>query len=185
MCGSLCYFTINDTNLVTDCFIETGTYMGWTTQQAATHGFPVVKSIEVCERNYRQALENLKSFSNVKLYLGSCRDWLPVIIEPDLPTTFFLDGLFQGGPDDEQDTVTQCPLLEELAIIINTPWKKQPYIIIDDSRMYNRKEGHTTENLIGMKFNPEQWPTVDQIKQALPGYELIEHDDRFFCLPKK
>jgi hypothetical protein len=184
MCGSLTYFEIHGKSLLTECFIETGTYHGYTTQIAIDQGFPLAKSIEVCERNYRIAVEKFANEPRVKLFLGSSRMWLPVIIQPELHTTFFLDGHYQGGPMDEQDDVTQCPLLDELSVILSAPWKTKPFIIIDDSRMYTGAEEHTPERLAEMKFIPEQWPRLPQIENALHGYEIIDHDDRLFCLPK-
>jgi hypothetical protein len=189
MAQSLTDFTFEGKSLVTECFIETGTFLGQTTENAAKAGgsfpFNVVKSIEVSHRLYLQALERFKNNPEVRLYHGSSRDVLAKIIEPKLKTVFYLDGHYQANEADEQDAISECPLLEELQIILSFNWATLPVIIIDDAILFTYEESKRKEFVKTARLNPEHWPSIKEIEKILgEKYRIVEHDDRLYCIPK-
>jgi hypothetical protein len=140
-------------------------------------GFLTLHSIEVCEANFLAARAKFSGLPNVHLHYGSSPDVLPAIIDPKLPTTFWLDAHYQGGDRREQDKkYGECPLLAELRVIFSYDWS--PIVLIDDAHMF--------DHLIPPGFNRDHWPTVAQIRDALPAsYRLQEHNGILYCTPGK
>ncbi len=168
--------------LVRDVFIETGTFRGDTLMSAVAAGFRQLYSMECCERLYRAACRRFANCPHVRLHLGSSPDILPKIMDPALATTFWLDARYQGYDRDEFDlAVGECPLLLELAAIRAVPWKTPPVIVIDDAAIFRHGFDHLGE--LGMRFDPCQWPSIEQVRQALPaGYEKKKGSGLFTCL---
>ena len=185
MAQSLTSFDFEGKSLVTECFIETGTFRGGTTYNALNSWFKVVKSIEVSHRLYLEALDIFKYHPEVRLYHGSSRDVLAKIIEPKLKTVFYLDGHYQANEADEQDAISECPLLEELQIILSFNWETLPVIIIDDAILFTYEESKRKEFVKTARLNPEHWPSIKQIEEILGDkYRIVDHDDRLYCIPK-
>jgi len=184
MAGSLYEFNLNGKSLVTERFIETGTYAGETTAAALRAGFKIIDSIEICERHYKNAVIMFESCNNVNIHYGSSHIVLPKIINPNIDTVFYLDGHYQGTSKDEIDeSFGECPIIEELNAIMNVLWKKLPVIIIDDAKTFHNVINRN-EFLKQMNLNPNQWPTIFEIKNIIDKYfEIQEINDRFYCTP--
>jgi hypothetical protein len=167
--GRLVYFEHNNQSLVRDVFIETGTYHGDSLFNASQQAFETLHSIEVSEENYKVSSERFQNDKNINVHFGSSPDILPKIIDPKRTTAFWLDAHFQGGNAKEQDSNRgQCPLMEELDIILSYEWEELPLIMIDDADLF------TKQNFIKDRgFLLEDWPTFEEIKSVLPDqYEI-------------
>lgn len=161
-------------SIVRPVFIETGTYRGDTLANAFAAGFRTLHSIEVCETNYQLATARFEGQANVHLHLGSSPEVLPRIIDPEIATTFWLDAHFQGSSRAELDPdYGECPLLVELRVLFSYDWS--PIILIDDAYMFDQR--------IPGGFDRSQWPSLEDIRAALPGrYKISEQDEILYCL---
>lgn len=179
MPGSLSNFMYEDKSIVTDVFVETGTYYGETAENALKAGFPLVYSMEIFKSHYDTAKKRLKEHANVKLFLGSSPDILKTILDRTLPTTFWLDAHYQGHSTDEQDLkYGQCPTLAELDVIFKEPWKVLPIILIDDAFMFDGV------NPLPDYYDTKQWPSLAEIKTHFPdGYDIEIKDQIIYCIP--
>ena len=121
-------------------FIETGTYMGETTEWASQH-FERVETVEAYEKIYTETSTKLVHLKNIRFHLGDSSKLLPSIIEGLRgPSLFFLDahGFYGWGQDAvhiiKTITYNMFPLLKELHIIIKN-FCENKVIIIDDIRL--------------------------------------------------
>ena len=176
-------FSFNGQSLLRPVFIETGTFHGESLRNALHAGFPTLHSIEICKENYDFVKTLFERFhclegqeDKITLHLGSSPNILPLIINPNVPTTFWLDAHFQDRLQEEQDTTYgECPLLLELNAIFSFNWNHNPIVLIDDAHMFDDR--------IDDKFNRSHWPTLKQIKENLPtNYKCVEQNDVLFCL---
>jgi hypothetical protein len=172
-------FAFRDISIIRSMFIETGTYEGETLNSAYLAGFGELHSIEVHEPHYLAAQRRFAGVANVHLHLGTSPHVLPLIINPALATTFWLDAHFQGSSPREQDPgYGECPLLAELDVIRSFSWTTDPIILIDDAYMFDHR--------ILSGFDRGQWPTMTEISQHLPAeYQVIEHDEILYCVPSE
>lgn len=140
------------------CFIETGTNIGNTIFAVEPH-FKNLYTIEFLESLYLKVSSKYNS-NKIKFLLGDSSkifiNLLPTINESSI---FFLDGHYSGlgtGCSEKE-----CPLLEELEAI-NTHFKPNAIIIIDDARLFGLSA--KTSNLLG-----EDWSdiTVDRILRII------------------
>ena len=139
-------------------FVETGTFLGATTNWAAQY-FSVVHTIEVGVLCYLDTAMRLQHVRNIAFHLGNSRDALPKIVTMlhGQRAVYYLDGHWSGeGTDGEQD---QCPLLEELACL-----SSDDVILIDDARLFARDFGVPIPPL-----DLTQWPTMEQVTAAIPA----------------
>jgi len=181
--------TFNGRSLVTEVFIETGTYLGQTLERLLpAKQFQVYRSIERLQHHHDETKDRLRYWPNLYLYLGSSPYVLPEILEPERPTTFWLDAHYQGRSHDEIDPrFGECPLLPELKVILDAPWKQLPFIIIDDAMIFQspKREDEAPPPDI-LKFDFRQWPTAQRILKALRGrYDMEERNNQYYCLPKE
>lgn len=181
--GQLVEFIYGGRSLVGEVFIETGTYLGETLENAVHAGFKTLHSIEFNERLHAIAANRFRDHQNVTVHRGSSPEILPHCIDRSRSTTFWLDAHYQGGPVDEQDTkYGQCPLLAELEVVFAEPWLVQPVVLIDDAKMF--------AGPVPLSFDKEQWPTLAQIRAKVPeryslslDYKMTEQwDDIILCL---
>jgi len=179
MPSRLTNFRYKGKSIVTDVFVETGTYHGQTVENALRAGFPLVYSIEFLRSNYELAKKRLKAHPNVKLFLGSSPEILETILDRNLPTTFWLDAHYQGSSINEQDPAYgECPLLSELNAIFKEPWKVLPIILIDDAFMFDGR--------VPARFDVKQWPSVAEITSRFPeGYAVEMSDEIIYCTPRE
>ena len=115
-----------------DSFIETGTYMGDTTAEAAKI-FGEVHSIEIWEPLYKAAKNRFAHFMNVKLYFGDTTTKLNHLIEGSSgKRLYWLDAHSSGGGTGGVPGFS--PILHELDQILHTNGDTDSVILIDDMR---------------------------------------------------
>lgn len=117
-------------------WVETGTYLGQTTEKLSKHG-SFVYSIEPEPTLFANAARKFKSFSNVKILNGLSEEILPSLLEQlSGKVNFWLDGHYSydvthKGPQD-------TPILDELASISKNLQRLDQFcIMIDDLRCFN------------------------------------------------
>jgi hypothetical protein len=158
-------------------FVETGTAEG-NTLDFASRCFERCLSIESNERLYMGAIERFKEIPNVRIFHGYSPHILRDILEPSMPTTFWLDAHYSGQGNTLVPGHGECPLLEELEVIAKVPWETTPIILIDDAFMFD-----DSVNAPGSKYpfwgsnetdcivyHKAQWPRVEEIDTVLAGY---------------
>lgn len=154
----------NFDGIISDRFVETGTGGGNSLRNASKH-FKECLSVELDSRLHEEALASFRDISHVKIYHGNSPDFLREHLDHRIFTTFWLDAHYNGEPLPSQ--FKECPLLEELYEITRLAWKVPPIILIDDARiflsdeLFMRHPGY---------WKREEWPTVSQIDEMLPGY---------------
>jgi len=117
-------------------WIETGTYLGQTTDELSKHG-SFVYSIEPEPILYSNALAYFKSYPNVEILKGLSEEVFPSLLTKltgDI--NFWLDGHYSSGITHKgpQDT----PILDELAHISkNLNHFGKVCVMIDDIRCFN------------------------------------------------
>lgn len=162
-------------------FIETGTFLGYTTLAAAKI-FDKVHTIELSKEIYLMAQENLKNCKNVSVHQGNSCELLNNLL-PSIPacTLFYLDGHYSGGSTAKGSQNT--PVLEELAAIRNSG-KSDSIILIDDicafqDSCYPEKISNTCL---------EGYPDLNQLVNALleinPGYQICFLADTLLAFPE-
>ena len=187
MAESLEKFDFQGRSIVRDVFVETGTYLGQTSENASRAGFKHVHTIEVSDRLFALAQERFKGRVDVTPHHGSSPNVLPRLCDPKLSTVFYLDGHYQGGPLDENDALFgECPLILELDIIRAVSWEVKPIIIIDDSKIFTIAAEIRDNYLRSCSLDPVFWPTYQQVIDALgSSYAAYEEEDRLYCIPKE
>ena len=117
----------------TNIFIETGTFMGETTNNVKHH-FERVISIELSDKYASMAIEKFKNDTNVSIIKGDSSEELYNICKQlDKPAFFWLDGHWSNG--DTAKGTKDCPLLEELQQIVKNCAPKC-IVAIDDVRLF-------------------------------------------------
>jgi hypothetical protein len=139
-----------DMMLKTPCqiFVETGTFLGQTTE-TASRMFETVHTVEVKKEYYEKAKIKFSNVSNVTCHLGDSSVLLGDICQKlDRPTCFWLDGHWSAG--DTGKGMKNVPLYEELELIMKFCSQKC-VILIDDCRLFEK----TGEYLEG-------WDTINK-----------------------
>lgn len=154
--------------LARDVFIETGAKSG-DTLWAAKDYFDVCHSIEINAKAHRRCVERFRDLHSVCVHLGDSREILPLIIDASRATTFYLDAHCEGAPSTVPESDTECPLLEEIEIIIAAPWTVRPVILIDDIHMMTPEYWNDPASNHAL-FTPGDWPRFDQIQTLLRDY---------------
>jgi hypothetical protein len=86
-----------------------------------------------------------------------------------------LDAHWSGGDTYGQED--ECPILEELKIIFNSPIKNFA-ILIDDARLFLAPPP--------LPHILKSWPTIRQIIKVIPEeFDIIINDDVIFIVPTK
>lgn len=121
-------------------FIETGTFLGYSTKVAAEI-FNNVFTIELSKEVYNKACENLKPYSNVKLYNGDSGIVLGSLLRAHWGNILvWLDGHYSGnyyGYNTAFGNGT-TPVIDELISIKNSGLK-DIIILIDDIRLFDKR----------------------------------------------
>ena len=125
-------------------FVETGTYMGDTTNAISPY-FNKVYSIEIQPTFVINARDRFKNNTNISILEGDSSIVLTEICPTlEMPVFFWLDGHYSS--DDTGKGEKDCPLLEEVKAIYDLC--KQPCVIaIDDVRLFDT---NYTENWLGI-----------------------------------
>lgn len=157
-------------------FVETGTAEGNTLAYASLK-FPRCISIEQNEDLYLAAVGRFKYKSNVRIYQGHSPFILGKVLNPAIPTTFWLDAHYHANANT-LETHGECPLLDELSVIVKLNWQVPPIILIDDAFMFDdtvpapdTDECFWTSNKTDhVVYHKNQWPRVEEIDALLTDY---------------
>jgi hypothetical protein len=156
---------INKTTNDFKVFIETGTFLG-ETSQLASDIFSTVYTIEIYEELYNNAQNNFLN-TNVHPILGDSTDMLPNLLSKvNENTVFWLDG-HNSGPGTGVGSV-DFPVLQECKIIDENFKGDLGLILIDDVRLFG--VGHHNEiddSLITL--------TVEKILDTFKEKTVINH----------
>lgn len=148
-------------------WVETGTYMGRTTEVLAGHGSKVY-SIEPEPTLFANAKKYLRNFEHVELINGTSEKIFPSLL-PKIhgSVNFWLDGHYSAGLTFKgpQDT----PILDELKHIAeNMSHFKNMCVLVDDVRCFNPQLPEYST-----------YPTLDVLVDWARQHKLfwhIEHD---------
>lgn len=115
-----------------ETLVETGTYYGATAEWAADH-FSQVKTIEFSAPIYQETSAKYSHRTNIEFLFGDSRQQLAELLRQlDEPILLWLDAHWCSfGSYGKTD---QCPLLDELDIIMASPFEH--IILIDDARLF-------------------------------------------------
>lgn len=118
-------------------WIETGTYMGGTTEYLAKR-FPKIISIEPSDYFFDYAKTRLRNFKNVTLLKGSSEDQFEkALISAGTQVNIWLDGHYSEGNTFLGSSVT--PILDELNAVKKHKQKfNSMTLFIDDIRLFPR-----------------------------------------------
>jgi len=154
-------------------FIETGTCHGWTTFAMEPH-FDEIHTIEIKQDLYEKTKGKYNG-NKINFYLGDSSVVLNDICKKVIqPSVFFLDGHWSAGNTGKGDK--DCPLYEELAVIMNT-FKQDAIIIIDDFRLFGK--GPSTNTEVCDWENISKQGILDIVKDRLNcEYHLPSHMDK-------
>jgi hypothetical protein len=124
-------------------WVETGTYMGGTTQFLAKR-FPAVTSIEPSETFHNYAKSRFSRTKNVTLLHGTSEDLFEEALLSAAPmANVWLDGHFSDGGTFLGSKIS--PVEEELAAVQRAMNKFEALtIFIDDVRLFPRSDGEET-----------------------------------------
>lgn len=137
------------------CFIfcETGTYKAISTLEASFI-FEKVYTIEISPILYNQVKHNNPN-NNIEYIFGDSLQELPRIvkeIESQKGCMWFLDA-HQSGSDTQNNGTFNCPLLEEIELILkNRKDTSNDIFVIDDVRLFGKDDwGHiSSDNIKGL-----------------------------------
>jgi predicted O-methyltransferase YrrM len=158
--------------------IETGTYLGDTTEELAKivgH----VHTVEINPSYQKDAKEKLKGFNNIYFFLGSSPEILDKVLLPDCnpATMIFLDAHWND----------YCPLIDELKMIAKH--KLRPVIAIHDFKVPGKPYGYDRYN--GQDYDFEWIEASLEEIYGKDGYsyyynEMVEGSCRgiIYILPK-
>lgn len=158
-------------------FVETGTFQGDTLAQMLPY-FEELHSVELSEPLWRKAVARFDGNSKVGLKLGSSPDSLAVLkpLLAQKSVLYWLDAHWCVA-DDTAGTVSQCPLLAEIAAI--GALNETSVLLIDDARLFLAPPQSPHE--------AAHWPRFHAIVLALlklsPVHELMVVNDVFAFFP--
>jgi hypothetical protein len=154
--------------------IETGTYRGHSAKLLAGL-FDSVVTIELSEELHRRYSPGLIADHGITALQGDSRTLLRGLVEPDVPTLYFLDGHWSGGVTAGEDA--ECPVLEELDAI--AAGNEADCILIDDARLFAAPPPPPHDR--------EQWPTLvevfDALRRARPEHHVTMLVDLVIAVP--
>jgi len=163
-------------------FVETGTYLGSTVEQAVNI-FENIYSIELSPFLARQAQSKFKKQKHITILCGDSssifRNLLPKI---DSRILFYLDGHYSGGITAKGSMNT--PILSELAAIRDSGISNA-IILIDDIRGF--QDSCYPEKIVNTCL--EGYPDLYEVSNALvminPQYQLCFLGDTLLAFPKE
>lgn len=153
-------------------WIETGTYLGQTTQLLSKNASKVY-SIEPEPKLFARARNFFRNYSNVEILSGTSEDVFPILL-PRIggDVNFWLDGHYSAGITfkGQQDT----PILDELDCISrNINHFSKVCVLVDDIRCFNPRL-------------PEyaSYPSVDKLVEWANKHQLIWHIEHDIFIAK-
>lgn len=165
-------------------FVETGTFLGGTTANAAEI-FDTVHTIELSTDMYKKAADYLKNYSNVHRHLGDSGTVFKSLLQKlPQPILFWLDGHYSGnimGHDTAIGDETSA-ILKELRVIKQLELIES-IIMIDDIRLFDKSLKHIEDKVIG------GYPTFNELLEAIYAinqkYILVFLGDILLAYPNK
>lgn len=143
-------------------FVETGTYLGYTTDAVARLGARVV-TIELSPMFHELAVKKFAAMPNVRCLLGDSAELLPRILDAlDGPALLWLDGHFSEGGTAKGKTDT--PILEELEAVFRHRDKRH-VVLIDDIRCFGEGDYPKLDDVLA------------SIAARMPGYSVSLYHD--------
>jgi hypothetical protein len=138
--------------------------------------FDQVVTIELDADLQRSAAETLADLPTVLSRQGDSRSVLPSLIDPVVPTLYFLDGHWSGGPTGGE--ADECPVLDEVRIVAGG--HEDDCIIVDDARLFAAAPPPP--------HDPAQWPTLMEVmlavSQAKPQHHVTMLHDQVIAVPR-
>lgn len=134
--------------------VETGTYLGGGSRELA-RVFEEVVTVELSRELAARAQEWLPEVPNVKLLQQDSRDALRALANPEVPTLYFLDGHWSGGPTAGEES--ECPVMAEVDALVSGG--EEDCVIIDDARLFACPPPPP--------HDPSQWPTLIELFDEL------------------
>lgn len=129
-------------------WVETGTYMGYTTRGlSAISNF--VHTLEPSKYWYEKSLVTLSDLANVKIHNASSEEKLSEILAtlpPDVKVNLWLDGHFSGGETFLGER--SSPIEIELEQIRSSPNLSNFSIFVDDFRCFGIEEGYPQKDFL-------------------------------------
>jgi hypothetical protein len=156
--------------------VETGTYSGEGARRLAAI-FDSAVTIELSRELWESARRSQADVPNLELRHGHSSEELPAVVDPSLPTLYFLDGHWSGGPTAGEEQ--ECPVLDELQAI--SAGHPDDCIFIDDARLFTAPPPPP--------HDPRHWPTlievIDAIRAARPDNHVTVLADQVIGVPKR
>jgi hypothetical protein len=136
--------------------VETGTYEG----QGALLLHRLAGKVYTVESGpdlFRQARKKLEHYPKIQVLHGDSAEVLPSILaELSHGALFWLDAhWFPSVPDLNN---SQCPVLQELAILAGWPWIHESCVLVDDAHMFSEPRETC--------YRASDWPSIDQVISA-------------------
>lgn len=167
----------NNFNKKTECFIETGSYIGQGIQLALNSGFSKVYSIELTDHFYEICRKKFQNDDRVQLIKGDSFYKLKELLDenPNTQFTYWLDGHYSGG--NTGFGVKESPLLQELEVILSRNIQGE-LVYVDDMRMYRAFDEElnitSIENLI-KKYKPNATATYEATRWDAEDIMVIDY----------
>lgn len=159
-----------------DTAVETGTYMGSSTELLAQRCREVI-TIEGDQALAAAATRRLGRLKNVRVLQADSRAVLPEIVRGlQRPALFWLDSHYCGR--GTFGATAQCPVLDELGAVVGSAL---PHVIlIDDARLFLSPPPRV--------LDAGQWPSIDAICRTIDDgvvrRRVVIHDDVIIAVPE-
>lgn len=154
--------------------IETGTHLGGGARTLAGL-FTRVTSIELSRELHARAVRAHTSVGNLDFVRGDSAERLHELIDPAVPTLYYLDGHWSGGTTAGVER--ECPVLAEIAA--TAAGHLDDCILIDDARLFQAAPPPP--------HDPAQWPTLLEVFGALrrgrPDHHVTVLADLVIAVP--
>ena len=149
-----------------ECFIETGTYRGQTSE-IAREIFKDVHTVELSPTLYRAAVKKFETHPNVHLYYGNSAKKLPTILESvSSKPLIFLDAHYSTGTTARGPTDT--PVAQELALIFDSA-HPDSIILIDDFCFFTNANNRPENGM----WPTADYPTAEELLSLIPPDKQI------------
>jgi hypothetical protein len=136
--------------------VETGTYQGNSTVLLEKLTGEV-HTVESDPDLFRRASQRLERYPGIRLQYGESPKVLPgILAQLSYGALFWLDA--HWFPLVPELNGSQCPVLEELAILANWPWIHESCVLVDDAHMFAES--------VDARFRQSDWPSIDQVISA-------------------
>ncbi len=124
-----------------DTFIETGTYLGVTTNYVKKY-FKKLYSIELSETLANEAKKYFKNKKQVEILQGDSGLLIEKIVQNNTSKKlFWLDAHYSAGITEASADFGHTPISKELEIVLNH-WVDESVVLIDDARLFNGTDNY-------------------------------------------